>query len=480
MSYYIGNEHDTFPYSAVVYIEAIFSNGLTYTGSGTVVGENDVLTASHVVYNSQAGGLAEEITVYPARDGSDSPFGGYEYDIVNYYEVDQDGDGLIFRSESEYDIALLGFETAFGNDTGWFELDPNCGSGTYNLTGYPGLYADESGVRMIEDFGYATHVVDATVFDVSSLETNPGNSGAPLWTMKGTEASLVGVLSTEVWAAAISGHYSEILGWIEDNDRIQEDAPPGLMSGFDDPGDLKTMNGFRIQGSTFGDVVKNQHSDVKWYKFWDGASKTYYTHDDLQTSGNWISAESLSEIELPNEINNFYVRSWGPNSGLHEWMDFTVSMGSMNSTVGLMDGGIHENKTLSYAQVIDAENLVPQAYLRIYNQEQGEYLDASGDGWIKADELQDHMFASGIARKTIKIWVDTYLAGNGRSGWEDMVINVLEQGLTQAQQQVAVEPSSDVNWSHGLNDTSEQNTKLNLLGCDMPTELSAGMYLVQP
>jgi len=65
---YVGTETTSYPYSGVVYVESTFSNGLTYTGTGFMVGPNDVLTASHVIYSASDGGVATSVTVSPAHD----------------------------------------------------------------------------------------------------------------------------------------------------------------------------------------------------------------------------------------------------------------------------------------------------------------------------------------------------------------------------------------------------------------------------
>ena len=87
------------PHSAVVHIEVTYPDGTQASGSGAVVGRNDVLTARHVIWAAERGGLATSITVTPARDGAAKPFGSFEAKHVNYLPVDQDGDGQITRRE---------------------------------------------------------------------------------------------------------------------------------------------------------------------------------------------------------------------------------------------------------------------------------------------------------------------------------------------------------------------------------------------
>ena len=83
------------PHSAVVHIEVTYPDGTQASGSDAVVGRNDVLTASHVIWAAEHGGLATSITETPARDGAAKPFGSFEAKHINYLPVDQDGDGLL-------------------------------------------------------------------------------------------------------------------------------------------------------------------------------------------------------------------------------------------------------------------------------------------------------------------------------------------------------------------------------------------------
>lgn len=69
MTTFVADESTNFPYSAVTYVEATFPDGTRVSGSGAVVGINDVLTAAHVVYSPENGGMAEQVTVYPGHDG---------------------------------------------------------------------------------------------------------------------------------------------------------------------------------------------------------------------------------------------------------------------------------------------------------------------------------------------------------------------------------------------------------------------------
>lgn len=218
MTYYVGSTN-TYPYRAVVYVTATFRNGATYTGSGAMVGPNDVLTASHVVYDGNLG-AATSITVYAARDGSSAPYGGVSGQRIGYFHIDNDGDGLLTRAESQSDVAVIGLGSRLGDSTGWFGLSTSHDSGYYNLTGYPGVYADASGPRMTNDYGYVTANESYSVFDYYTVDSNPGNSGGPLWSYIAGSPYIAGVASTSGWAGSVSYQYNTILGWISGNDDL--------------------------------------------------------------------------------------------------------------------------------------------------------------------------------------------------------------------------------------------------------------------
>ena len=70
-------QNDDYPYSAVVLIQVTYPNGLAAFGSGVMVGENDVLTASHLLYSSANGGAATSVTISPGYDNGIAPYGSY-------------------------------------------------------------------------------------------------------------------------------------------------------------------------------------------------------------------------------------------------------------------------------------------------------------------------------------------------------------------------------------------------------------------
>ena len=73
---------------------------------------------------------------------------------------------------------------------------------------------------MTNDFGYATVNANYHVFNYGNIESNPGNSGGPLWYASASGPYVVGVASTSSWAAHVGLAYSQIVTWIQGNDNL--------------------------------------------------------------------------------------------------------------------------------------------------------------------------------------------------------------------------------------------------------------------
>jgi V8-like Glu-specific endopeptidase len=219
-------DQSQYPWQSVDFITSTFSDGTVATGSGAMVGPNDVLTASHVVYSSEHGGAATSVTVTPAYDPRpfEQPFGTLEANAWHFFtDFDPEGDGLLLSGNNgnglggtERDVALLDLDVALGFDTGWMSLDPTFESGYVNVTGYPSIY----GNNMMNDMGYVQDDAVDWFTDTSGLEIHPGNSGGPLWYLDDGNPYLVGVVSTGAAAHDIVAAYDTVLGWIEGNDGL--------------------------------------------------------------------------------------------------------------------------------------------------------------------------------------------------------------------------------------------------------------------
>ena len=224
-----------YPWSTVVKVTADFPNGQTFTGSGVMVGRNDVLTAAHLVYHPDRGGLATNVIVTPAyipERGYESPYGS-SYATVGPVQAlatgtdvrgnnIRPGDGLRNSlAGTERDVAFLTLKVPLGDKTHWMGLDPSFKEGYANLSGYPVKH----GLRLTNDVAYATDDAVDSFTSLRHFESIPGNSGGPLWRWSADgKPVVVGLASSGSGpggaAFDIATSYTSIISWITSNDHL--------------------------------------------------------------------------------------------------------------------------------------------------------------------------------------------------------------------------------------------------------------------
>ncbi|MCA9170351.1 MAG: trypsin-like peptidase domain-containing protein [Planctomycetales bacterium] len=211
-------DDDVYPGTAVIYIEARWGNQWA-SGTGFLVGRNDLLTAAHVIFNYERGGLADEIRLYGSFDPDDFGEIPISWEYAQYFpDFDPDGDGRVLPGDffaptlsgSELDIALLSLTEPIGDQLGWFGIDPNFYGGSVGVIGHPGNY----GLNMMYDSGtIQASSVDGVYYVGSDLEINHGNSGGPIYYDYGGGPYAVGIVSTGIAATAIGAHFY----WLEES-----------------------------------------------------------------------------------------------------------------------------------------------------------------------------------------------------------------------------------------------------------------------
>ena len=204
-----------YPGAATVYIEARFGSNWI-SGSGAIVGRNDVLTAAHVIYDPGSKASADEIRVYAGYD----PTSSYRYYSPSYWsyysDFDPDADGFLYHGDgitgsmkgSELDIAVLSFKEPIADYYGSYGLKSDFRSGAVNVLGYPGKY----GNYLIYDSGSGQQDDIDNVIDFGDdVEINSGNSGGPVYVTENGSPYVVGVVSTGGWATSLKNHYDWLL-----------------------------------------------------------------------------------------------------------------------------------------------------------------------------------------------------------------------------------------------------------------------------
>jgi V8-like Glu-specific endopeptidase len=211
---------DEYPNNCTVYIQVQWDDGGFTRGSGAMVGRNDILTASHVVYNPER--TAVDIDIYPAYDGAEGPWGSFTSGQwqANYYEVGN-ADNTISKSDAAWDVAVIGISDPLGDSTGWYGMRSHEGSGTYTVMGYP----SEMGTALTADVGHADFDnldsfswltgSDTGVYDISDIYHNFGSSGGPILNANN---EVCGVVSSTSWGARLDDEWGTVLDWMSSND----------------------------------------------------------------------------------------------------------------------------------------------------------------------------------------------------------------------------------------------------------------------
>lgn len=219
MSYDVVTNTEDAPWRTIVSVRAYFDTPegtREKTGSGVVAGRNDVLTASHLIYDSRYG-VADRVEVVPGSTPFDQPFGTFAAAGWSHEIVDPDGDFELEMDEAARDYAVLSFDTPLGDDVGWMALDSGFAGGAASLTGYPGL---QSG-RMVTETASAGPAEVAGVLSLLGFEVEGGHSGGPVWTDGADGPAVAGLVSTTGWGFQIGGaHYDQILSLLASNEHL--------------------------------------------------------------------------------------------------------------------------------------------------------------------------------------------------------------------------------------------------------------------
>jgi len=218
---------DTQPYNCIGLIQVTYPDGTQARGTCTLVGRNDILTATHVLYSPDNGGWAENFDFYFGADFNDltDQFddSGYTYSPTSWdmngwpeQAFTDSSNTTMLQSESQYDVALIGVNTPIGDTLGWLGLNGGY-NGTYqaNAVGYPvgatGMM--EELVSVHKSVYYGTY---ESYYDV----LGPGSSGGPLL----IGDYVIGVKSTGTYWADVGFTINQLTSFIDDNNSLL--SPP--------------------------------------------------------------------------------------------------------------------------------------------------------------------------------------------------------------------------------------------------------------
>lgn len=435
------------PYSSIVYIESVFPDGSIFRGSGSVVGNNDVLTADHMVYDTDHGGAAVQVMVAPGAFVNDAT-GAWSAPLGTYLATnwstrvgnwDANGDGYVSTSEAQYDLALLGFNVNLGSVTG--TLTPTLGSSssfTGTVLGYPAR-----GTGLMEDSGTATLYNGYGVYQFST-GLGSGASGGPLLDSSG---NLRGVLSSGNADDTLSNYASlgDVSNWqwyqraSSSNDSMTWNAgsnPVGLgvNSGsqdgeifFQDRLSLDSNHRGSLYGYGGGDILRldSAANAYKWQSAGNVATLTSNS-GDLSLNLHDVSMLNFSDRNLyiltadQAQIARLYNAAFHrvPDySGLDYWMH-DHAKGTTSQTIAQSFTASSEFKGLFSGA--DDRSYVTQLYANVLGRT-GEtagidyWLHDLGTGLSRANVLQS--FSDSAENQTLTTGTNGFILLVGQNEW---------------------------------------------------------------
>ena len=212
-----------FPLSAVVRITDQIG-GATWQGAGVPIAPDEILTASHVVHQTDLG-TATNISVAPGSDGGAEPFRHVAGPVTHFTPIESTND-RISKADAQKDYAMIHLAAPMSGP-GVMGMTANFAGGSVHVTGYP----SSAKGAMVDSTQAVTVNPDYTLLNGSWI--GGGSSGRPVWTYvaDGTP-SVVGRVSTHTGSV---GNFTQITAPVLNQIRawVQQDHAPAASLGRD-------------------------------------------------------------------------------------------------------------------------------------------------------------------------------------------------------------------------------------------------------
>jgi V8-like Glu-specific endopeptidase len=357
-----------YPYDTVVHITDMI-DGQGWQGSGVLISPDEVLTASHVVYNSTYG-TASDIQVAPAYNYGAEPFGVTTGTYIHYFTI-QDANEVISNQQSQFDYAVIHLAQPFAY-LGTMGLESNFQGGYVNVTGYPAVLNG----GMENSPQYVT--VDPAYSLLEGTAIGEGSSGGPVWISgNGGEPYVVGLVSS---AAGSTGYFTQITtsvfnqieAWV-----AQDDAPPPPPRQVVDSNNLAlsgdvtgahnfidTLNFVASYGDLMNAFGTNQQAAQNWYNTYQPAEQRVEIFDGLDYVASYSdlinafksagSKQAVLDAGATHFINSGYKE--GRNITFNS-LDYIASYGDLINAFGAngdagayhyIESGASEGRTTTF------------------------------------------------------------------------------------------------------------------------------------
>jgi V8-like Glu-specific endopeptidase len=356
-----------YPYNTVVRITDVIG-GQRWQGSGVLISPDEVLTASHVVYNSIFG-TASNILVVPAYNQGVEPFGFTTGSYIHYSAI-EDANDLITNQQSQFDYAIIHLAQPF-NSLGAMRLKANFQDGYVNVTGYPAVLNG----GMENEAQYVT--VDPAYSLLDGTAIGDGSSGGPVW-ISGDDGKpyVVGLVSSSTDGIGSRGYFTQITtavfnqieAWV-----AQDDSPPPTSPALP-PRQVSEPNNLALSGdmlnfvASYGDLINafgtNQQAAQNWYNTREPIEQRVETFDGLDyvaSYGDLISAfkSAGSKLAVLDAGATHFINS-GYTEGRNitfDSLDYIASYGDLINAFGAngdagayhyIENGASEGRTTTF------------------------------------------------------------------------------------------------------------------------------------
>ncbi|MEA2019428.1 MAG: DUF4214 domain-containing protein [Campylobacterota bacterium] len=305
-----------------VQVTSTFSDGTITSGSGVMVGANDVLTAAHTFYSETNGGVATSVVITPSSFNDYKPFGSVAAD--HFYLTQE----WTQTSQYQYDYGVISLSTPIGYYTGWANygyINDLTTSGTMDISSYGYATDVQDGNWLLKTTGIPDQLQgDNILLFNDDLDVSGGQSGSAVLTSSTDQSDIViGLVSHHSYFPQYNGvvaltqsSVANIEQWVASND---ENLTP-----------LKTTiyNYEDVQNISLLYVgLLGRIPDEAGLKYWlEQLSKDAYFYDII---GGFLDSDELlngSDYTGDNAsfINNLYKNILGRDAdtdGFNYWLN---------------------------------------------------------------------------------------------------------------------------------------------------------------
>lgn len=272
------NNTSQYPYSTIVKLYMKFPNGGRYEGSGSLIGNNTVLTAGHCVYSKNLGGWATTVEVAPGMNEGYRPFGtAYSNKMYTTSGWFNSSGG----NSNVHDVGVIKLDREIGKSTGYLGLKNTLSpSDNVTLTGYHGVnyMQTQTGKPLSVNEDYVNY----------TLDTKPGSSGSPVYSNNYVTAINAGETNNNNFAPRLAGYrYDFVIASLYDN------VHKGNI-------DLVNMNSLAYQIKGWFATSKNISGTTPYLFFIDANSGKEITRQKMKM----ISRPDVNKVHPTVNYNN--------------------------------------------------------------------------------------------------------------------------------------------------------------------------------